>query len=57
MNIGNFLIERTFILSEIKWISIYGDNEIWKMALSKSIMKMKFQRTGRENHEEIKQDL
>lgn len=29
MNIGNFPNERTVILSEMKWISIYGDNEVW----------------------------
>jgi len=30
MNIGNFLNKRTITLSKMKWISIYGDNRVWK---------------------------
>lgn len=30
MNIGNFLSKRTITLSKMKWISIYGDNRVWK---------------------------
>lgn len=30
MDIEDFLNKRTITLSKMKWISIYGDNRVWK---------------------------